>query len=212
MRYHFSTRPGILAIMARHGKTDMNASNTVRGWENPPLSDEGHIAAQMLANKLQKYEPKGVWSSELTRDHQTAEAIAKLMNIPHTPDYDLRTWDIGELAGKPEEEVQPTIAELYRQAWKTPPGSSENFNEFTSRFLNFIESKLQLCACEDFRPQVFVTHGRNLAIIDTYLNGDYGIDMMQAKMPIPAGYGLIIVNPDRSLSLEFESDTESVTS
>ena len=115
---------------------------------------------------------------------------------------------MGEFEGQLLKDVNPAIEVLYKQPWKTPPGSTESFNGFSERWLNFLDEKMEAAVqVESWRPTVIVTHGKNIALTHSYLEG---LNTWDAKMPLPAGYAVIKINQDRSLGLDFYSPTESV--
>lgn len=195
----------------RHGSTGFNnpSNPIIRAWADEPLSPEGRIEVQMTANKLKQYNPQYIYSSDFMRDTETAHLLANVLGISgKETDYDCRTWDVGDFTGKPESEVAEALNWFYAHPWETPPGSSESFDEFSSRWTKTLDAKLEFAANVDAqRPPIIVTHGRNLALTDSYLNGK---SYTEGEMPYPAGYALIAVNNDRSLSFEIVGAQESV--
>lgn len=162
----------------------------------------------MAALRLRKYEPKYVYHSDFMRDSETAEIIARENNIANEADFDARTWDVGVYSGKPEKEVNPRIEELYRRPWEIPPGSTESFNTFASRWQKFLDKRMDVAVnIEAMRPIVIVTHGRNLAATQAYLSG---IDPLNCYMPYPAGMGIISVENDGGISYTLQEPTERV--
>lgn len=206
--YRMNAKPGVLAILMRHGKTALNdpSKPKVRGWADVPLSAEGKIAAQMTANKIRFYNPKYVYHSDFMRDEQTAHEVARVLNLPTEADFDARTWDVGIYSGKTEDVANPPLIELYRRAWEAPPGSSESFNEFSARWIRFLENKLDFAA-NVARPIIIVTHGRNTALTDSHINGKMPLD---GYMPFPAGIGVIRVEDDGLLTYNYPEETEPV--
>lgn len=196
-------------ILVRHGATALNnGAKMVRGWKDVPLHYTGKIDAEIAAKKLAKYGPGYIFHSDFMRDSETAHIIAKRLNLPVEADYDLRTWDVGQFSGKPEAQVNPAILELYKQPWSKPPGSSESFNDFASRFTGAMDKYLSLAAEESaFRPIVLVCHGRNIALAHSHLSGALPWD---ALMPLAGGEAIIAIGKDGMLGLEFLSPTESV--
>lgn len=60
----------------RHGSTAWNQAGRAQGHSDIPLSDEGHMQADILANRLAEESWDAIYSSDLQRAHQTAQAIA----------------------------------------------------------------------------------------------------------------------------------------
>lgn len=196
-------------LLVRHGKTVLNDPNKpkLRGWKDVELSDEGKVQAQLTAQRLRFYRPKEVYSSDFTRDMQTALLISERLNIPYqAPDFDARTWDTGLFSGQPEEDVNERVMEFYKRPWETPPGSSESFNGFSDRWVRYMEGKADWAA-NGQRPIILVTHGRNIALANAHLSG---VNPWDADMPLPAGYAEIRVGNDGSMSMQIMGEREPV--
>lgn len=211
MRYSLQAPPGVIAVLIRHAPTSGNnpTKTEVRGWKDDEIAPESHLDAQITAAKLRPYGIKYLVSSDFMRDQQTAQIIAEALNISNIDvDYDARTWDTGDFSGKAEEEVNPAIMEIMQRPWMSAPGGSESFDDFARRWTRFLESKLYLAANVDqFRPVGIVTHGRNLAYTQSYIEGVPPVD---CSMPLPAGFATITIQPNHSLTMEFITPTEPV--
>lgn len=198
----------VIALLVRHGRTKLNQSGKLRAWEDIPLTPEGELDAYLAANKLKIYRPKMVYSSDLQRDTKTAMIIAEVCgNIPYETDFALRTADIGVLSGKMEEDVRDRILRWYQNPWEPAP-SGESFNQFTKRFWGFYESKLNLAReVAAFRPTIFVSHGRNIAYVDSSYRM---VPPEEAQMPMPGGVAVVRSNFDGMDTLEFLGETEPI--
>lgn len=197
-------------VLMRHGATHHNVPSNplVRGWHDDPLTDEGRTQVHLALDGLRKLAPKIAYSSDFMRDTETAGIVAEALNLPMETDYDARTWDVGVFSGKPEAEVNEAIASLYKQPWETPPGSSESFNGFAKRWLDFLELKMEMASKVDAtRPPLIVTHGRNIGLAHSYI--DF-LNPWEADMPLPAGIATISVEDDRTLSFRFLGEAEPV--
>jgi broad specificity phosphatase PhoE len=194
----------------RHGKTALNnpSNPIVRGWKDEQLSPAGQVGIQATASKLKPYKPQYIISSDFMRDTQSAHILAGRLGISGVEtDFNARTWDVGEYSGKPESEVNAAIQGFYRRSWDVPPGSSESFDDFSRRWLDFVDRRLSFADIEGMRPLVIVTHGRNIALCDSYFNHKMPQDGM---MPLPAGCGILAVNPDTSLNFTISDESEPV--
>jgi broad specificity phosphatase PhoE len=180
----------------------------LRAWEDVPLNPDGEKDAFIAANRLKFYKPKMVYSSDLQRDFRTAIIIAEVNgNLPYETDFALRTADVGSLSGMKEDQVRARILRWY-QTGNEPAPSGETFNQFALRFWRFYEPKLELArGVAAFRPSVFVTHGRNIAYLDSVYRR---IPPEDALMPMPGGIAVVRSNQDGMENLEFISDTEPV--
>lgn len=209
-RYYKQTTPGTLLLLMRHGATDLNTSGDlkVRGWVDCPLSQEGRFQARATVDKLKPYEPKYVYHSDFMRDCETGRIVADAFNIPTEADFDLRTWDVGSYSGQDESIANPALLELYKRSWETPKGSSESFDGFSRRFFGFLDAKIDMAANRpEMRPLLLVSHGRNLALTHSYIEG---LLPWKAQMPFTAGLMEILVDDDRGLRVAFLGKTEPV--
>ena len=64
--------------IVRHGVTAWNQEGRIQGHTDTPLSAEGMVQAQRIGARLARLEQplQAVWSSDLMRARQTAEAVA----------------------------------------------------------------------------------------------------------------------------------------
>lgn len=202
----------VLALIVRHGQTALNSATAtrLRGWEEVPLTDEGRSNIQLTANKLKIYSPKIVYSSDLGRDSESAMLIAEILgNIPYETNFALRTADLGTLSGKLESEVCERVLRWYQNPMEPAP-SGETRATFEKRVWEFLSPKLELAReVAAFRPTVFVTHGRILAMLDAYYNMKAAED---AVMSMPAGFGVVRSNMHGVDSFEIIGESEPVQS
>jgi len=210
-KYSMQADPGPLVILMRHGSTRANEGGepVIRAWKDYQLDDKGKIGAQLTARKLADYKPGLIVSSDLMRDTETAHIVSAVLGQPNLEtDFGARTWDMGNFEGQPLKEANPAIEEFYKHPWEKPPGSSESFNDFSARWQSFLDRKMYLAAnVAEMRPVLIVTHGKNLALSQSYIDG---ILPEKAEMPLPAGYAVISVSEDRSLEIEMMGKTENV--
>lgn len=129
-------------ILVRHGATEFNAENRLRGWMDPPLNAEGIAQAQTL-----RVPPWPVFSSDLLRAQQTAACLG-----PYTPVAALRPWNVGLLAGLPGGIAHARLVRLRDAGLPAPFG--ERYEDFLARFFAFLRTLEQ--------PSVLVTHYRNV--------------------------------------------------
>src|SRR6267154_3434386 len=200
----------VIALLVRHGKTKLNIAKRprLRAWEDPALTDEGRMDIQMAANKLKIYRPKMIYSSDFRRDSESAFLIAEILgNIPYETDFALRTADVGTLSGMLEDDVKERVMRWYQNPSEPAP-SGESFNQFAKRLWRFYEPKLELAREVDaFRPTIFLTHGRDIAYLDSYSRG---VPPEDAIMPVPGGIAAVRSTTDGRDALEFLGETEPV--
>lgn len=91
--------------MIRHGITSWNEEKRIQGKTDIPLNEEGRRQAVLIANRMKKEPWDGLYSSDLSRAHETAKVIADAMNLPIlSTDERAREKSFGEAEGTTEEE------------------------------------------------------------------------------------------------------------
>lgn len=98
--------------LVRHGQTDWNAQRRIQGHTPTELNAAGKAEAQMLANWFADRAFATVWSSDLPRAKQTADAIAAVHGLPVHTSSDLRERELGPFEGKTWDEVRRMRSEL----------------------------------------------------------------------------------------------------
>lgn len=85
--------------LLRHGETDWSLEGRKQGWQQNSLNNHGKDQAKRVAKNLSQYEFSIIYTSPLCRAKETAEIIAKELNIPVVEDLNLREAHHGELEG-----------------------------------------------------------------------------------------------------------------
>jgi glucosyl-3-phosphoglycerate phosphatase len=102
-------------VLWRHGRTEWNLLGKAQGHAQVPLDDVGLEQASVASARLASYRPGFIWSSDLVRAAQTADALARLTGLEVRQDKRLREFDVGERQGMTMEEFISTRPDLYRQ-------------------------------------------------------------------------------------------------
>ena len=150
-----SSRPD--AILLRHFASKLNETKVSRGWLGVGIDKE---AAEKLAPKvaatLERYGVNRIISSDLPRAEQSAKLVAEYMDPK--PEISstrrLRTWNVGDMAGKKESETVPKRQLFIKYPDETPP-DGEPFEEFLDRFRSELRSIEKPGVC-------FLAHGHHL--------------------------------------------------
>jgi len=83
----------------RHGETEWNRAGRQQGHQDSPLTPTGVRQAELLADGLGGKRIEAMYSSDLGRAIQTAEIIAKRLDLKIRPDIRLRERNLGILQG-----------------------------------------------------------------------------------------------------------------
>ena len=86
-------------VLVRHGETDWNLSGRAQGHADLPLNATGRAQALAVAEVMTRFAPVRLWSSDLARARQTADAIAGVTGLTVEFDPRLREYDVGERSG-----------------------------------------------------------------------------------------------------------------
>jgi broad specificity phosphatase PhoE len=170
-------------ILVRHGKTALNAhddAERLRGWMEVPLDSQGLTEAQITSLRIGAHPVEQIFSSDLYRARQTADAVVQATGAPIVHTSDLRPWNVGSLAGQRVQDILPTLLALEEDVTKCAP-DGESFLQFYERYARKLGELLEL-ASRSTKCIVAVTHVRNLLATPTILHGG---DM--TKIPVRGG-------------------------
>jgi len=142
--------------LIRHGSTEMNSEDRIRGQCNVPLSAEGREEIARLASVLAESNIQFLVSSDLDRAVETAESVARACGAKLAKTALLRPWDVGRYTGRPAGEVTPRLLELARDRPNEPAPGGESFNQFKLRAFQGL--RVALGASE--APLAVVSHHR----------------------------------------------------
>jgi len=142
-------------LIIRHGETPLNVTRVMQP-ANTPLSANGLLQAQALAQRLKAGDPRrpsGIVSSDLPRALMTAQAIADACGLRITTTPLLHERNFGDLRGQPYDSLgfDPLTS-------PTAPANGESMAEFSARCAAAWAWLLQQQAALG-GPLAVVTHG-----------------------------------------------------
>lgn len=151
--------------LIRHGSTEMNSEDLIRGQCNVPLSAEGREEVARLGALLRESNIQFIVCSDLDRAVETAKAVAGPRRADLVKTSLLRPWNVGKFTGRPAAEVTPRLAELARDRpnWPTPGG--ESFNSFKFRAFQGVRTALHASEA----PLALVSHHRVERLLASWL-------------------------------------------
>jgi len=148
----------VLAI--RHGETAWNVDTRIQGQLDIPLNDTGLWQAERLAAAVADEGVTALYSSDLLRAHQTAQAVARTTGLLVATDPHLRERGFGSFEGHTYKEIEarwPDQAERWRK--RDPdfgPGGGESLRVFFDRCVG---AALRLAAAHPGETIALVAHG-----------------------------------------------------
>ena len=100
-------------FLIRHGQSAGNAEGRFGGHGPTPLSDLGREQAEKTAKVLAKEGINAIYSSDLLRAVQTAEPLAKLLDLPINASEAFRERHVGVLEGLTFDESKQAFPKDY---------------------------------------------------------------------------------------------------
>ena len=159
-------------VLIRHGETDWNRELRWQGQTDVPLNPAGMRQARAAAESLRGTNLEAIYTSDLQRARQTAEAVAAATGAHVRQDRRLREIALGAWEGMSFDEIHRRDGEaldLFRgdpANHRAPRG--ESVPEVRRRVLACLQEILR--AFPDGRVAV-VSHGLALAVVKVLLLG-----------------------------------------
>src|SRR5213595_2392344 len=102
MPYSETTR--VIAI--RHGETAWNVDTRIQGQLDVPLNERGRAQARRLGQAMGREDLHAIYTSDLSRAHETASAVARRAGVAVTPTQGLRERGFGIFEGYTFAEIE----------------------------------------------------------------------------------------------------------
>jgi broad specificity phosphatase PhoE len=132
----------VLLTLIRHGPTEWNATRRFQGRTDLALSERGRAHAAAIAKALREETIDALYSSDLARAMETAQAIAEPHAIAVVADARLREFDFGAWEGLTWNEIvaaNPHLAGRGSTAAKLyAPQGGESFERVRARVESFV--------------------------------------------------------------------------
>lgn len=139
-------------LLVRHGETPLNAARVLQPPDTP-LSARGLQQAQAVAGRLRAEALGGLWSSDLPRARQTADAISQACAQDVIPQPLLQERNFGDLRGRPYDSLG-----FDPLAMREAPTGGESVPDFEARIDAAFDAALA-AARSSSGALVLVTHG-----------------------------------------------------
>jgi broad specificity phosphatase PhoE len=155
-------------LLARHGQTNDNLPPIrFQGFRDTPLNDTGRAQARELAERIAA-EPapiRSLWSSDLSRAHETAEIVGAKIGLTPRLDPRLREANRGEWEGHLFIEIERDDPERYAEWMRA--GASFRFpgGESLQDQLDRVSAALEEIHATAELPALAVCHGGSIRVM-----------------------------------------------
>jgi broad specificity phosphatase PhoE len=155
-------------LLARHGQTDDNLPPLrFQGFRDTPLNDTGRAQARELASQVAARPDRvaSLWSSDLSRAHETADIVGARIGLQPRLDPRLREANRGEWEGNLFPDIKRSDPERFAAwmragaSWRFPGG--ESLQEQQDRVL----AALADVASAGELPALVVCHGGSIRVV-----------------------------------------------
>ena len=108
-------------ILIRHAESTANSEGRWQGRADFPLSDAGRLQAGLLRSRLEReeYFPTHIYTSPLSRVHETARIASSNWDLPIQAWDDLMEHDVGAFSGLTWAELEERFPETLREFKET---------------------------------------------------------------------------------------------
>lgn len=224
----------VTVYLTRHGKTWLNTAGRVQGWSDSPLTAEGQEVASALGAGLKEEGVTfdAVYSADMVRHYETADAVVTTMGDPHeiVRMEGLREISFGGFEGGTNEEmftqtldhmgyssveeaqevlgpINPFVLSFYiPDANPVPELPAETGEEAGVRALAALDEIVQIEAAEGDRTVLVVTSGGTIYSILVAL----GYDMSDLQKGLENASVTKLLWEDDDWTIETVNDTSYI--
>ncbi|AFY58945.1 fructose-2,6-bisphosphatase [Rivularia sp. PCC 7116] len=177
---------------------------------DPPLSDDGMVQAQQLANRLKTEEIHHIFASPFLRTVQTAAAVASVLDLPIKLETGLSEWlNPDWMTQEPERHSIQELKALYPYIdVGYTPRIAVNYPE-TRQKMRQRSAQTARCLAREYSPEniLLVAHGASVLGAAMGFVGDLAIQEVKASL-----CSLVkIVRQEPKWLLELAGDTSHLT-
>ena len=197
-------------LLIRHGETAWNRVTRIQGHTDIPLSGLGLAQAERLAQALADEPLDAIYSSDLSRARQTAEALARVQGLPVQFDLGLRERAFGRFEGLSWDEIAQNHPEDSARWRRREPdfqvGGGESLVTFSARCLAAAQRAV---AAHPGQNIALVAHGGVLdclyraatrTALEAPRSWQLGNATINRLLATPEGFTLVGWNDDRHLA------------
>ena len=145
-------------FLIRHGETEENAKNILQGHRYGTLSQRGRAQIGRLAERLGREPISTIYTSDLSRAHETALGINSRLQVPLIPEPLLRERCLGTFEGQPVEHYLAAIKEIGADPFTYQPPGGESILAVAERAVG-IFSSIRDATRDDYKTILICAHG-----------------------------------------------------
>jgi len=156
--------------LARHGESDWNVE---RRWREPadgPLPVPGRARAQDLAARLAGVDLDAVYSSDLRRAWETADAVASAKGLDVIRLPELREVDVGSWSGLTRDECEARFPEAFAR-WRAGGSGWDDGESYEEMGERIVEAIGRLAAEHQGGAILVVSHGGPIRAVHAHALG-----------------------------------------
>jgi 2,3-bisphosphoglycerate-dependent phosphoglycerate mutase len=147
-------------VAIRHGETAWNRDTRIQGHTDIPLSEHGHWQAKHMALALQGEGIDAIYTSDLIRASQTAQALAEVLNVPLLAEVGLRERHFGRFEGLTHDEIMASHPHEGRRWRQREPSYGPEGGEVLQAFYDRVVGTADaLAAAHKGQTIAMVAHG-----------------------------------------------------
>jgi broad specificity phosphatase PhoE len=162
----------IRLVLIRHGETDRDRQVRWQGQSDVPLNPTGRAQARALARSMSGQDLDAVYSSDLLRAAQTAEAVAEATGARLILDLRLREIDLGEWQGMLSDEIRSRDGAQVDLFFRDPQAPAGLSGESVAEVLQRVSSAVDEILSRHRTGRVAIaSHGLALAALKTRFLG-----------------------------------------
>jgi broad specificity phosphatase PhoE len=152
---------------------------------DPPLSEDGFLQAQQLANRLQKEKISHIFASPFLRSVQTANAVAEVLDLPIKLETGLSEWlNPAWMSEEPKTLSTEELAALFpRIDTSYRPRIAAKYPE-TDQQVKLRSGETAKCLAAEFCPEnvLLVGHGASVQGAAMGLVGEIALTQIKASL------------------------------
>lgn len=158
-------------LLVRHGRTNLQKEDRYWGSTDIPLNDVGVKQAEQIRDRLAREKITHIYSSTLSRSHDTAKIIATMHHLNVTACQELNEFNFGYAEGLTYEEIKklhPSLAEDMSKMDDISFPGGESLDKFYARIEIFLQ-RLEKHKAQDIIA--VVAHAGSLRMLICHLLG-----------------------------------------